>query len=88
MTDTPSLIEFPCDFQIKIIGTNHAQFVEEILALAKKHFADVNTTSIKTNVSKNSNYLSITLTVHALNKPSLDALYRDLTSHPDVKMVL
>ncbi len=38
--------------------------------------------------SKDANYLSLTATVRATSREQLDALYRALTSHPMVKIVL
>ena len=34
------------------------------------------------------NYISVTCVINATSKEQLDALYRELTSHPDVAMVL
>lgn len=88
MTDQPSLIEFPCDFQIKIIGINHSLFLSEILNVARKHYPNLDPNALRTNTSQNGKYLAITLTVHALDQVSLDNLYRDLSALPDIKMVL
>ena len=35
MTDRNSLMDFPCDFQIKIIGPNNEQFIKEIIDIIK-----------------------------------------------------
>jgi putative lipoic acid-binding regulatory protein len=88
MTTKSSLIEFPCDFQIKIIGKNSDSFYDEIAEIARKHHSDFNDSLTKSQRSEQGNYLAITITVHAHNQGSLDALYRELTQHPDVKMVL
>jgi putative lipoic acid-binding regulatory protein len=88
MINETSLLEFPCDFQIKIIGKNHPLFLSEILSLAKKHYPYLDTNQLKTNPSQNGNYIALTLSVHALDKQTLDALYIDLSNHPDAKMVL
>lgn len=88
MTEKQSLIEFPCDFLIKIIGNNHAAFELEIINIAKKHFPDTKDAAITTQLSQQGNYLSISITVFATDQDTLDALYRELTQHPDIKMVL
>lgn len=88
MKDDNSLIEFPCDFQIKIIGKHHESFVLEIGAIARRHFPGLNDNAIRTKVSTQNKYLAITLTVRAENKATLDALYQELTKHPDISMVL
>jgi uncharacterized protein len=88
MTDHASLMEFPCDFPIKIIGKNSAVFATDVVAIARKHFPNTPDASIDSKSSEKSNYIAITVTVRALNQATLDALYLELTQHPDIKMVL
>lgn len=88
MTDTPSLMTFPCEFQLKIIGKNSAEFSIDVINITRKHFPDTRDDAIRNQPSQSSNYLAISVTVTATNQPSLDALYRELTQHPDIKMVL
>jgi putative lipoic acid-binding regulatory protein len=87
MTKT-SLVEFPCHFPIKIIGTQSQSFIDEIREIALKHYPNLNEEQISHKTSQNNNYLAITLTVYAENQQQLDDLYHELTQHPDVKMVL
>ena len=88
MKDTPSAIQFPCEFPIKIVGKHTDRFVKDIVKLTQKHFPEFSPETIKHQPSKQKTYLSLTLTVHVKDKATLDALYRDLTAHPDSKMVL
>jgi putative lipoic acid-binding regulatory protein len=83
-----SLLTFPCDFPIKVIGQHTEKFVAEILQLTQKHYPDFDKTCLKQQLSKNGQFISLTLTIHALDKKTLDALYQDLSAHPDSKMVL
>ena len=87
MTKT-TLIEFPCMFPVKIIGENTLSFVEEIKQITKKHFANFNDDDLSRKLSQKSNYLAITVTVHALNQEMLDAFYQEVTKHKNVRMVL
>jgi len=88
MKDEETLIQFPCDFPIKIIGTNSPVFVTEIIEMVIKHFPETTDEKISHKPSEKGNYAAITVVVYVMDKPSLDALYIDLTSHPDIKMVL
>jgi len=88
MTEETKLLTFPCDFPIKIMGNLTASFKDEIVAIAHKHYPDLKDEQFRTNTSKNGNFLAISVTVHALDQASLDALYQDLSKHPDIKMVL
>ncbi|WP_332247962.1 YbeD family protein [Legionella tunisiensis] len=53
-----------------------------------KHFPETPDKAIRHQESQHGNYLSITAVVHAKDQLTLDSLYRDLTKHPDIKMVL
>ncbi|ARG97599.1 HP0495 family protein [Legionella micdadei] len=88
MTDKKSLIQFPCHFPIKIIGKNTDLFATEIKEITQKHFPDTLEETIVCQESQQGNYLSITVVVYVHDQQSLDALYLELTKHPDIKMVL
>lgn len=83
-----SLIKYPCDFPIKIMGKAEQDFTEVILAIVKRHAPDFDETTIEIRSSKGGNYLSITCTIRATSRDQLDALYRALTDHPMISVVL
>ncbi|GBG13736.1 UPF0250 protein [Novimethylophilus kurashikiensis] len=88
MADEETLLEFPCDFPIKIMGETREGFAEEIVTVVRKHAPDFDMTGFAMRASSGGKYLSVTCTVTATSKPQLDDLYRELTSHPWVKVVL
>ena len=83
-----TLIEFPCDFPIKVMGIHDPGFVPSLVALAQQFDPQFNPDSITLRASRNGTYQGATLTVRALNQTQLDGLYRCLTQHPLVKVVL
>lgn len=83
-----SLIEFPCLFPIKIIGVHSPTFIEDIKNITIKHFPNFEEKDLVQKPSQKNNYLALTVTVFAQNKPSLDAFYEEVTQHPQIKMVL
>lgn len=83
-----SLIEYPCDFPIKIMGKAEQDFAEVTLAIVKRHAPDFDETTIEIRSSKGGNYLSITCTIRATSRDQLDALYQALTDHPLISVVL
>jgi putative lipoic acid-binding regulatory protein len=83
-----SLLEFPCDFPIKIMGASQDGFAQAILEVVLRHAPDFDAATMEMRASKGGNYLSLTCTVRAVSKAQLDALYRELSSHPWVKIVL
>ena len=87
MTKT-SLIEFPCNFPIKVIGVHTHTLLEEIKFIAKKHFSTFRETDCSHQTSANNNYIAITVNVFAKNQKMLDDFYQEVSKHSDVKMVL
>ena len=83
-----TLLEFPCDFPVKIMGVRSDGFAQSIAEVMLRHAPDFDAATMEMRVSKAGNYLSLTCTVHATSKAQLDALYLELTRHPDVKVVL
>jgi uncharacterized protein len=86
--DGESLLVFPTDFPIKIMGLNRLEFEPQIVALVRRHAPDLDDTLIEVRQSRAANYLSLTITIRAQSRAQLDAIYMELTSHPLVKVVL
>ncbi|MEO8343615.1 MAG: DUF493 domain-containing protein [Gallionella sp.] len=83
-----SLIEYPCDFPIKIFGQQQAGFAQAVLEVVTKHDPDFAAATMEMRASKNARYISLTCTVRATSREQLDALYQDLCDHPLIVMVL
>jgi uncharacterized protein len=83
-----SLIEYPCDFPIKVMGANVTGFAAAIAHVALQFDPGFDASTIELRPSKAGNYLGVTITIRATSRPQLDELYRTLTTHPMVKMVL
>ena len=88
MADNETLIEFPCDFPIKVMGEAREDFAEIIVALIQEHLPDFNVGRMEMRASSGGRYISLTCTVSVTSKPQLDDVYRRLTGHPMVKVVL
>jgi len=88
MSQQSSLIEYPCDFPVKIMGKAQENFVSTVCTIVKNHASDFNDSSIEIRTSKNGGYLSITCTIIATSRSQLSALYQELFDHPMVAMVL
>ncbi len=82
------LLEFPCEFPIKIMGAAGEGFAQAVLEVVLRHAPDFDPASMEMRLSKAGHYLSLTCTVRATSQGQLDALYRELTSHPLVRVVL
>ena len=76
-----SLIDFPCNFPVKVMGAALPEFHTVIADIAAKHDSQFNNDETKQNISKTGKYVSLTLNIHAVDKPQLDALYLELTNN-------
>lgn len=91
MRDIPpeqSLIEYPNNFPIKVMGAHVDGFTEAIIHIARGFDPGFNPDTIERRPSKAGNYLGLTVTVRVTSREQLDELYRTLSSHPMVKVVL
>lgn len=83
-----SLIDYPCLFPIKVMGLHQPDFAATVASIAQRHDPSFDQACVTLRPSKGGKYLGVTITVTATSRPQLDALYRELTSHPLVKVVL
>jgi uncharacterized protein len=91
MADIPpeqSLIEYPSAFPIKVMGAAVEGFEEAIVAIAKNFDPGFDAGTIERRPSTGGKYLGLTVTVTATSREQLDELYRTLSTHPMVKVVL
>lgn len=83
-----SLIEYPSAFPIKVMGAHVDGFVEAMVAVAFEFDPAFDARSVEIRPSKGGNYVGLTLTITATSREQLDGMYRRLSSHPMVKVVL
>ena len=85
---TESLIEYPSLFPIKVMGQKVDGLVHAITEIAKAFDPAFDASTIELRESKAGNYLGVTITITATSREQLDELYRTLSTHPMVKVVL
>jgi len=83
-----SLIDYPCDFPIKIFGQSQQGFVQAVIEVVSHHDPDFQAGTIEMKSSSKARYVSLTCTVRATSREQLDGLYQELCDHPMVVMVL
>jgi hypothetical protein len=83
-----SLLRFPCEFPIKMMGRDTPEFRETARSLVEKHTGPIDDDAINNALSRNGNFVSITITVNATSQDQLDDIYRDVSSHDAVLMAL
>ena len=85
---TDSLIEYPCDFPLKVFGQQNAGFAQAVLEVVTKHDPGFSAASMEMRASKTARYVSLTCTIRATSREQLDAIYKELCDHPMVVIVL
>ena len=88
MSEKTTLIDFPAIFPIKIMGEARDGFAQAMVEIVIKHAPDYDAASIEMRPSSGGRYLGLTCTITATSQEQLDALYRELSGHPLVKVVL
>jgi putative lipoic acid-binding regulatory protein len=83
-----SLIDYPSQFPIKVMGAKVDGFVHAVTSIAMQFDPGFDAASVELRDSKAGNYLGVTITVTATSREQLDELYRTLSTHPMVKVVL
>jgi len=83
-----TLLEFPCDFPIKVMGRAEPGFDALVVELVRRHAPDLSEGAVSTRPSKGGKWVSVTVTLRAESKSQLDAIYLDLTAHEKVVMAL
>ena len=83
-----SLLAYPCDFPIKIMGKTQAGFAQAVIEIVRRHAPDFDPATVEMRPSREGRYLSLTCTVRAVSREQLDDLYRELCDHLMVTMVL
>lgn len=83
-----SLIQYPSQFPIKVMGAKVDGLVHAITQITKQFDPTFDPATIELRESKGGKYLGVTVTVTATSRAQLDELYRTLSTHPMVKVVL
>lgn len=82
------LLEFPVVFPMKVIGQRVDDFAQQIAAVVLAHVPRFDTSSIDLKVSSKGTYLSVTVSPTVDSRDQLEAVYRALSDHPLVRIVL
>jgi uncharacterized protein len=83
-----SLIEYPCDFPIKVLGLAHQGFAQTVAEVVMRYDHNFNAATMEMRPSSGARYIGLTCTVRATSREQLNALYQELCDHPQVVMVL
>lgn len=89
MTDNPeSLVEYPVLFPLRVIGVDEAEFETFVVEIVRRHVPELLEENITSRLSSGSRYRSVSFEFIAESRDQVDALYRELSSHERVLMIL
>ena len=88
MPELDSIIEYPLEFPVKVMGLNRPEFVPAMTAIFLRHAPDFDASTTVVRESREAKYLSLTMSINAISRQQLDALYSELSDHPMVTMAL
>ncbi len=83
-----SLIEYPSDFPIKVMGKARPDLAQVLTEVVKQFDPGFDPATVEMRPSRNGNYIGLTFVVRATSREQLDDLYRALHGHELVAMVL
>lgn len=85
--NTPTL-EFPCAYPLKVMGRDNLEFRAAARTIVERHAGPVPEAGVRSRASAEGNFLALTFSITAESREQLDALYRELTSCPEVLVAL
>jgi uncharacterized protein len=88
MSDDDTAFEFPCDFPIKMMGRDTPEFRDIARSLVEKHTGRLDDDAVRTSLSRNGRFVSVTVTFSAQSREQLDTIYREVTAHEAVLIAL
>jgi putative lipoic acid-binding regulatory protein len=86
--DSGELLQFPCEFPIKVMGRDSESFRSLTLAIVERHAGPLESGRISERPSSKGNFLALTYTIEAQSRQQLDAIYEDMTSSGVVLVAL
>ena len=87
-SDQDTIMQFPCQFPIKVMGMASDDFDTMVVEIIKKHVTKLSKDAVKSRLSQEGNYVAVTVTIEAESRQQLDNIYLDLTEHKNVLMAL
>lgn len=87
MVTRTSLLTFPTDYPIKVVGRAAGSLRADADAIVSKHAPDFDASSTRERLSSNGNFLSLSYTIRAVSAEQVTALARDLNACESVLLV-
>ena len=86
--ETETLMEFPCDFAIKVMGPSSDDFDSVVVGIIRQYIDDIKEGAVTTKQSSGGKFTSVTIDFYVESRQQLDAIYQALSEHEQVKYIL
>lgn len=86
--DEQRILDFPCDFPIKMMGKDRPAFHDAARAVIEQHAGPIDENAVRASNSRNGRFVSLTITIRANSQQQLDAIYVDLSAHDEILVAL
>lgn len=83
-----TMLEFPCEFPIKMMGRDEPAFHDAARAIIEKHAGPVDDDAYRKAMSRDANFVSLTVTINATSQKQLDDIYQELSAHDEILVAL
>ncbi len=83
-----TLLEFPCDFPVKVMGKFTDEFEALVREIIERHVGELPYGAVSSRPSSNRRFVAVTILIKAQSKQQLDELYLELTATEQVLMAL
>ena len=81
-------MDFPRIFPVKVMGANEDDFESLVVEIIQKYAVMAADDGMIRRLSRNGRFISITVRINAENQEQLDDIYRELSAHERVLMML
>lgn len=88
MSEDQDLLEFPCQFPVKVMGRDTDAFRTAAVEIIETHAGPVPEEAVRSRASRDGNFLALTITFEATSRAQLDSIYSALSAHDDIIMAL
>jgi putative lipoic acid-binding regulatory protein len=81
-------LQFPCEFPIKAMGLAEPNLDALVVEIVLRHVGSLAEGAVRSRISRQGKYQSVTITINADSQVQLDAIYQELTAHPRITLAL
>ena len=86
--DSPKLLQFPCDYPIKVMARTAPGLRATLDVILTRHAGPSALVNITERPSRRANFVAVTYVIQAHSEAQIAALFADLKACSDVLMVL